>query len=200
MAMDSKPLKLAGAFFLLILSAHAAGAADLWGLYAGGAVGQADVNSQQSFNSELFDFDVHHDAWKVMLGVRPIHLLGAEIEYVDFGQPHGNPAFGITSVEDKAAVLSGMLYVPLPVPYFDVFAKLGLARLENDVTANLPIACPVGLPSCGLFQLNRTDTQLAYGGGAQITIKSLSVRVEYERIQSSSGNPELFSLGLTWSF
>jgi hypothetical protein len=28
----------------------------------------------------------------------------------------------------------------------------------------------------------------------------LSVRVEYERIQASDGNPELFSLGLTWSF
>jgi opacity protein-like surface antigen len=198
--MDRKLLKLAGFLFLLISSANAARAADLLGLYAGGAVGQADVNSRQSFNTESLDFDVHHDAWKVMLGVRPISLVGAEIEYVDFGQPHMNTGLGITSVEDKAAILSGMLYVPLPVPYFDVFAKLGLARLENDVTAHLPLACPVGFPSCGLFQLNRTDTQLAYGGGAQIKIKSLSVRVEYQRIQSSSGTPELFSLGLTWSF
>jgi opacity protein-like surface antigen len=197
--MDRKPLRLAG-FLFLLLSANAAGAADLLGLYAGGAVGQADVNSQQSFNSMLLDFDVHHNAWKVMLGVRPVSLVGAEIEYVDFGQPHRANAIGITSVNDKAAALYGLLYLPLPVPYFDVFGKVGLARLENDVTAHLPLACPVGFPSCGLFQLNRTNTQLAYGGGAQIKIKSLSVRVEYERIQASDGNPELFSIGLTWSF
>jgi hypothetical protein len=199
--MDRKPLRLAGFLFtLLTLSCNAVGAADLLGLYVGGAVGEADVNSQQSLNSELFDFDAHHNAWKVMLGVRPISWVGAEIEYVDFGQPHRNNALGITSVNDKAAVLSGLLYVPLPVPYFDVFGKLGLARLENDVSAHLPIACAVQFPNCGLVQLNRTNTQLAYGGGAQIKIKSLSVRVEYERIQASDGNPELFSIGLTWSF
>lgn len=198
--MDGKPVKLTGFLFLSTLCANAAGAADLLGLYAGGAVGQADVNAQQSLNSALYDFDVHHNAWKVMLGVRPISLVGAEIEYLDFGQPRRNSALGITSVEDKAAALSALLYVPLPVPYFDVFGRVGLARLQNDVTAHLPLACPVGFPSCGLFQLNRTDTQLAYGGGAQIKIQKLSVRVEYERIQASNGNPELFSLGLTWSF
>jgi OmpA-like transmembrane domain len=199
--MDRKPLKPAGILLaLLALGSNAVGAADLLGLYAGAAVGEADVNSQQSFNSVPLDFDVHHNAWKVMLGVRPISLVGAEIEYLDFGQPQRNNVLGITSVKDKAAVLSGVFYVPLPVPYFDVFGKVGLARLENDVTAHFPFACPVGFPSCGLFQLNRTDTHLAYGGGAQIKIRSLSVRVEYERIQASSGNPELFSLGLTWSF
>jgi hypothetical protein len=166
----------------------------------GGAIGEADVNSQQSFNSVPLDFDVHHNAWKVMLGVRPISLVGAEIEYLDFGEPHRNTVPGITSVKDKAAALYGLLYAPLPVPYFDVFGKVGLARLENDVTAHFPFTCVVQSPNCGLFQLNRADTQLAYGGGAQIKIKSLSVRVEYERIQASNGNPELFSLGLTWSF
>jgi len=200
MAMNRKPLKLPGIILLLALGCNAAGAADLLGLYVGGAVGEADVNSQQSFNSALYDFDVHHSAWKVMLGVRPIPLVGAELDYLDFGQPHEGNGSGITSVQDKAAALYGLLYVPLPVPYFDVFGKLGLARLENDVTAHLPIACPVGFITCGLFQLSRADTQLAYGAGAQIRIKSLSVRVEYERIQASDGTPELFSLGLTWSF
>lgn len=198
--MDRKPLKLAGMIFLAALSSNAAGAADLLGLYAGGAVGEADVKSQQSFSSIPLDFDVHHNAWKAMLGVRPISWVGAEIEYLDFGQPHSNNGLAMTSVSDKAAALYGVLYAPLPVPYFDVFGKVGLARLQNDVTARFPFACPVGFPSCGLFQLNRTDTQLAYGAGAQIKIQSLSVRVEYERIQASNGNPELFSLGLTWSF
>jgi opacity protein-like surface antigen len=199
--MDRKPLRLAGFLLaLLSLSSNAAGAADLLGLYAGAAVGEGDVNSQQTFNSVPLDFDAHHNAWKVMLGVRPISWVGAEIEYVDFGQPHRDMEPGITSVKDKAAVLSGLFYVPLPVPYFDVFGKVGLARLQNDVTAHFPYACPVGLPNCGLFQLNRTDTQLAYGGGAQIKVQSLSVRVEYQRIQASNGNPEMFSLGLTWSF
>jgi opacity protein-like surface antigen len=185
---------------LSALGCNAAGAADLLGLYVGGAVGEADVNSQQSFNSALYDFDVHHNAWKVMLGVRPISWMGAEVEYLDFGQPREGNGLGITSVQDKAAALFGVLYLPLPVPYFDVFGKLGLARLENDVTAHLPVLCTTQFPNCGLFQLNRTNTQLAYGGGAQIKIQSLSVRVEYERIQASDGNPELFSLGLTWSF
>lgn len=199
--MDRKPWKAAAILIaLLAISSSAAGAAPLFGLYAGASVGEADVNSTQSFNSAPYDFDVHHSAWKVMLGVRPISLLGAEIDYLDFGRPHNGSGPGITSVDDKAAALYGLLYVPLPVPNFDVFGKLGLARLQNDVTAHFPFACTVSFPNCGLFQLNRTDTQLAYGGGAQIRITHLSVRVEYERIQASDGNPELFSLGLTWSF
>jgi opacity protein-like surface antigen len=185
----------------LLLICGASRAADLLGLYVGGAVGEADVNSRQTFDSIADNFDKHDNAWKAMVGVRPIPLVGAEIEYVDFGQVHGGAGLSTsTTVRDKAAALYGMLYVPLPVPYFDVFGKLGLARLQNDVTARLPFACPVGSPNCGLFQLNRTDTSVAYGGGAQIKIQSFAVRVEYERIQSGNGNPELFSLGFTWGF
>ena len=43
------------------------------------------------------------------------------------------------------------------------------------------------------------STNFAYGAGVQGKIGSLAIRAEYERIGGSSANPDLISLGVTWT-
>src|SRR5258708_39109670 len=78
---------------LAVCSHNSASAADLLGFYAGAAVGQADIRANEvgfalppvGFNGAPFGVNKHATGWKVLAGIRPISLFGAELEYVDFG-------------------------------------------------------------------------------------------------------------------
>ena len=94
-----------------------------------------------------------------------------------------------------------MIYAPIPVPLLDVYAKLGVARLQMDVDATTFCALPpcVAMASAP-FAFDRTNAHLAYGAGAQFKFSGFAARVEYERINAASGDPDLTSVGITWSF
>jgi hypothetical protein len=47
---------------------------------------------------------------------------------------------------------------------------------------------------------DQTDARFAYGAGVQAKLSSFGVRLEYERISVSGGDPDLLSLGVTWTF
>lgn len=188
----------------LALANHSARAEDPLGFYLGGAIGQANVRLDQSVSATATNFDEHHSGWKAMVGLRPISVVGAELEYIDFGKPNttNTSATGTTQTEaqSKAAALFGMVYLPLPVPFLDVFGKAGYARLQTTADV-VGVQCVVGAANCGtLFALNRTDARLAYGAGAQLKFASIAIRAEYERIHASTGDPDMLSLGLTWGF
>lgn len=57
-------------------------AADPLGLYVGGAIGESSVRDDRLNRTvavpQVYDFDEHHTAWKVILGVHPIPVLGAD--------------------------------------------------------------------------------------------------------------------------
>src|ERR1700722_12512958 len=61
------------------------------GFYLGAGVGYSTVRSDDPAYGYPGYFNDHETAWKVMAGVRPIPFVGAEAEYIDFGQPslHG---------------------------------------------------------------------------------------------------------------
>jgi opacity protein-like surface antigen len=188
----------------LALASQSARAADPLGFYLGGAIGQANVRLDQSVSDTATSFDEHHSGWKAMIGFRPISVVGAELEYIDFGKPNttNTSATGTTQTEaqSKAAALFGMVYLPLPVPFLDVFGKAGYSRLQTTADV-VGIQCMSGAEHCGnLFALNRTDARLAYGAGAQLKFASVAIRAEYERIDASTGDPDMLSLGLTWGF
>src|SRR6266404_2402325 len=184
-----------------------ASAADPLGFYLGGAIGQSHVRADEEAFGSYLAFDEHHSAWKLLVGVRPISLVGAEFEYVDFGYPSAslggpNALVGVQAdARAKAAAAFGVIYAPIPLPLVDIFAKAGVARLQTTVnariTCNLGGDCP---PTPFPFALNRTDTRFAYGAGAQLKLSAFGVRAEYERISASGGDPDLLSLGVTWSF
>jgi hypothetical protein len=180
---------------------------DPLGLYVGGALGQSTVRVDESALGGSAGFDAHRDAWKLLVGLRPISLLGAELDYMDFGHARflGPPSsFGTAIRADshpKATALFGVIYAPIPVPLLDVYAKAGVARLQTDVNANsFCSVSPCVVTTTAPLVLNRTDARLAYGAGLQFKFAAFAARVEYERISASTGDPDLASIGITWSF
>ena len=185
------------AAFVMVVVTGRALAEDLLGLYLGGAVGQSQVEATVP---SVGDFKENHSAFKVIAGIRPISLIGAEISYVDFGHPSGYVNAVSSSVSQKGADAFAVLY--LPVPVVDVFVKAGLARLQSTVNSiNVGVGtCTTTDPNCALFRLDRTDTSFAAGAGAQFKFGLGAVRAEYEHFDAAGGNPSLVSLGFSWTF
>jgi opacity protein-like surface antigen len=194
---------------LLVLPISIALADDPLGLYVGGAVGQARVEASPGslMNTNVNgttlvgagDFAENHSAFKLMAGIRPIPIVGAELEYIDFGQPSGNLGAVPANVNLKGAAAFAVAY--LPVPVVDIIVKAGFARLQNTLSGSGGFeGVGSGAATSSLFRLDRTNTNFAVGGGVQYTIGSLGVRAEYERFEAAGGSPSLLSAGVTWTF
>jgi hypothetical protein len=198
------------------LAPQIATAQDPFGLYVGGAVGEATLRSgnvpylQALLGTTPAAFSAHDAGWKAVIGVRPISFAGAELEYIDFRRVHGSipGTFLIGNVQgdlhSNAAALFGVAYLPLPVPLLDVYAKAGVARYQTSdkfssgpLSCREPLLCIVGPVSYGI---DRTDARFAYGVGTQVKLSAFAIRAEYERIAANGADPDLVSLGLTWSF
>lgn len=190
------PTRLARVALSLLAVATPASLADPLGLYLGAGIGQAQVKV------DAVGFDEHHAGWKALVGLRPIPVFGAELEYVDFGHPNASPFNTSTDAQVRASALSALLYAPLPVPDFDVYAKAGFSRVQTtgSTTRAGVGTCVINVPNCALFSFNRTDTRVAFGAGAQLKFSTLALRAEYQRFRSDFGDPAFWSLALTWSF
>lgn len=203
--------------------AHAEPAAALAGLYAGAAIGRAEVASDElpysvaspGLPTVSGSFREGHGAWELYAGLRPISLLGAELDYVDLGRPGTSqarfPASAGLSFPVAAAVRMrggaafGVLY--LPVPVIDVYLKAGLARLQTSATTTLTVpgpyaACVVtGGPHCQFSRTGDiTTTDLAIGAGLQYRLGPVALRGEYQRFGAAGAHPEIVALGVSWSF
>jgi hypothetical protein len=200
------PLLIFAAFALLAQPGGEAVADDSLGLYIGGAIGQSRVveAAQTACICDLDPgaiitekFDKTHLAFQGELGARPISLLGAEIDYINFGKPSGEANTFPESASIKGVSAFGVLY--LPVPVVDIYLKAGIARLQSALKFSYcgPCACDFCLNT---IQLERTNTSGAGGVGAQYRFGSWALRVEYERFNAAGGNPSLLSAGITWIF
>jgi opacity protein-like surface antigen len=175
---------------------------NLAGLNIGASVGVGDVRADGRPYGYPGYFDEHHDAWKVTAGIRPIAPLGVEAEYIDFGQPgrYYNSDYAEADVHATAAAVLGVAYLPLPLPLLDIYGKAGVARLQSNTRANGAAYCAsVCFPSFS-FRQDQTNTDFAYGAGVQTKFYNLALRAEYERISAAGGDPELYSVGVTWTF
>ncbi|HUO80407.1 MAG TPA: outer membrane beta-barrel protein [Steroidobacteraceae bacterium] len=181
---------------LSLLACAAAVHADPLGLYIGAGVGAGQIHLDQ------LSFDEHQTGWKAMVGLRPIHVLGVELEYIDFGHPNATTSSAQVDAHVRGAALSALLYAPLPVPDFDLYAKGGFSRLQTTASGALSGVgtCTINDPNCALFSFDRTDTHFAFGAGAQFKIAAFAIRGEYQHFESDVGNPSFWSLALTWSF
>jgi hypothetical protein len=76
-----------------------------------------------------------------------------------------------------------------------------LALLQTTVHAD--IVCTVTGGDCPPtryfppFALSRTGTRFTYGAGVQVKVFAFGVRVEYQHISATGGDPDLLSLGIT---
>lgn len=193
MTCNTWRLSPAGACLALALSVMAlpAAAAETSLLYVGAGVGQANTRVSQ------IDYNTNDFGWKATVGTRPLSWLGAELSYVDFGKPDRTINGVYNSASINGATAYGLVYLPLPVPQFDVYAKAGLARLHTTANA-AQTGC--GLGSCPLFALDRNNTEGTYGLGGQVHFGPVAARIEYEHYETTGGSPTLLTVGVTYSF
>lgn len=186
------------------------------GAYIGGTIGQGEVETNDQTFPVFYnpgEFKQGNGTWGVVLGIRPLPYLGAEIGHIDFGSPSGNVGTYRDQVTMRADTAFGVLYLPLhPV---EIYGKFGVARMKVDVTnTDGPFYiynCPVNgcgpVPPGPQLYATRTRTNFAYGAGVQYKfatlrapLGSLAVHLEYERFEFGGENPSQADLGLIWTF
>jgi hypothetical protein len=170
-----------------VVSAPAAAQVPGVNFYIGAGVGQSDVDLTED-DLGAVDFDAKDMGWKLFAGLRVASVLGAEVQYIDFGKPNGDDA----EVDYKGFGAFGLLYAPIPVPVLDLYAKAGFAKVDADVSVT------------GLGEGTFKDTNFAYGLGAQLKFGSLAIRGEWEQFKvkdsGASVKPSMLSLSFTKSF
>ena len=197
------------ASFCVLASARAAGPL---GLYIGAAYGQAHVRAAPisaptgaGGTVQLGGSDFAHSAYQIMLGVRPVSFLGAEVTYMDFGQRSWpSPQAGVFvkngQASQKGEGAFAVLY--LPVPLVTVYVKAGLSRITTNRSADYEY---FGVDNCAFapcrylsIARNSTTTGFATGIGLQWKLGNWAFRGEYERFNAAGANPDLMSIGAIW--
>jgi len=178
----TRPLRFASALtaaaLLLGATAPRARADDNIGVYLGGSLGAA----QASYGANTFDASGANTGYKFALGVRPLSVFAAEASYINFGRSYG----GINYADTYAEGLFALGF--LPIPWVDVYGKLGVAEFRTDAYSPF-------------LSFHRTGADLAYGVGAGTNWGRLGARLEYERYEvSHASDMGMASFGLTWVF
>jgi hypothetical protein len=173
---------------LALTLAAGAAYADNGLLYIGAGLANDDLRDIAATNSNLSSTN-----WKVWAGVRPISLFAVEADYMDLGSQNVTtttvPA-NTTHLSYKAFAGYAVGYVPIPIPYLDVFGKAGLARWTSSGNTTPPYPGP-------LFSLSDNGTQFAWGVGAQLHFGNVGARLEYENFSiRNTGGVNLVSLSV----
>lgn len=172
-----------GAAALVLAATPAQAQVPGFDLYIGAGVGQSNADIGDAGIGDLDEKDL---GWKLFVGGRFASLFGAELNYINFGEATNDTA----DVKYKGLAAYGLVYLPLPIPLLDVYAKAGIAKVDVDIDA---------------ADFSTDDTQFAYGLGAQLNLGSWGLRAEYERFKVEDdigidSKPSLLSLSFTKSF
>jgi len=136
-------------------------------LYVGAGISRDNLKDIAATGSSL-----DSTSWKVLAGFRPISLFAVEADYIDLGS-QTSQFLGInTHLQYKAFAGYAVGFAPIPVPYLDVFGKVGVARWTSSGGS--------ALPTGSFFSLSANGTQFAWGVGAQLHVGNIGGRLEYE--------------------
>jgi hypothetical protein len=150
------------------------------GLYVGGSLGRSD----ERFEPSAYNLSADNTGYQAAAGWRPLSVLAGELDYVSLGRASA----GINYADTYGIGLSVLGFVP--IPWFDLFGRLGVTNWRTDVTSPFPFAS---------FRITGTD--LTYGAGAGMHWGSLGVRLEYERFEiSQTSRMDMAALGVVWTF
>jgi opacity protein-like surface antigen len=194
--------RLIVATVLCAATAGSAFAADgLVGFYVGAGAGQANLRIDQGPSRAARDLADSHGAWKGYLGVRPLSVIGAELSYFDLGSVRVTTdaaTAGYARAEQRGVALYGVGYLPIPVPFLDVFGKAGVARTRSVLDGKAPGNCITA--NCLLFHSSSTESRFAWGAGLQfkLPVTGLAIRAEYEQFSTDIGKPHLVTAGVIW--
>lgn len=167
-------------FLLVIALVLGAGAAwaDDGTFYAGAGISKDKLSDIANQGTNFADID--STSWKLFAGFRPISAFAIEADYLDLGSQ--TSTFVTTSTHSDAKAFAGYAvgFLPIPVPYLDVFGKAGLSRVKLNGSAASP------LPA---VSFSTSGTEFAWGAGAGVHVGNFGARLEYERfnIPSTSG-------------
>jgi len=162
------------------------------GFYLGAGYVRAKVNNV--FGTTNYHFDIDDNAWKAIVGFRPIPVFAAEANYVNLGHQSevllgGSPPY--SHADARAFDLFGVGLLPLGA--VDLFAKAGGARweLSGSFTGT----------DGSLFSLDRNGVNFAWGAGVQAHYGPLGVRLEYEHFRMpDTDGARLFTVAATFTF
>jgi hypothetical protein len=159
-------------------------------LYIGAGLTNDNLRDIAATNSNLDSTN-----WKVWAGVRPISLFAVEADYMDLGSQDVStlvPGQGTntTHLSYKAFAGYAVGYVPIPVPYLDVFGKVGVARWTSSGSTSFSTPA-------ALFSLSDNGTQFAWGVGGQVHVGNFGGRLEFENFSiRNTGGANLVSLSV----
>ena len=160
--------------------AHDAATAADTGLYIGAGYVRAQVNNV--FGTTGYGFKIDDNAWKAIVGFRPIPPFAVEANYVNLGH-QSQAIFGASPyghADARAFDIFGVGLLPLgPV---DIYGKAGGAR-------------------CTLFALDRNGTSFVWGAGIQAHWGPLGARLEYEHFKMPyTDGARLYTAAVTFTF
>ncbi|MGH8201636.1 MAG: hypothetical protein ACREVO_14955 [Steroidobacteraceae bacterium] len=162
------------------------------GLYLGAGYVRAQVNNV--FGTTDYHFKIDDNAWKAIVGFRPVPFFAAEANYDDLGH-QSRVLLGGSSpyahADARAFDIFGVGLIPLgPV---DIYGKAGGARWTLSGNTEGPYD--------SLLALNRSGTSFAWGAGIQAHWGPLGGRLEYEHFQMPyTDGARLFSADATFTF
>jgi hypothetical protein len=180
-----KPLP---AFVFVLVLALSAGAAraDNGLFYIGAGLSNDNLRDIALTNSNLSSTD-----FKVWAGVRPVSVFAVEADYIDLGSQTVNSPTAFADLHYKAFAGYAVGYLPLPLPWVDVFGKVGLAYWTLSGSAGCyGDACSIG-------RVSDNGSQFAWGAGGQVHFGNLGARLEYESFSiRNTGGANLVSLSV----
>jgi len=154
---------------VLAFGAGIAQADDNGMLYIGAGITRDNLKDITAINGDLDSTN-----WKVFAGFRPISLFAVEADYIDLGSETVSSALASAHLQYKAFAAYAVGFAPIPVPYLDVFGKVGLARWTASGNTTIPEV------ASGFYSLSDNGTQFAWGVGAQLHVGNIGGRLEYE--------------------
>jgi opacity protein-like surface antigen len=162
------------------------------GFYFGAGAGRSDFDVRNALDNKDTGF-------KAIAGLRLLDSFGVELNYADHGSaslPSGIACVALVGVNCPsttyvdATTTSAFAVGFLDFPLLDLFAKAGVSLARGEVRTP-------GLPS---FGFSETDTNFAWGAGAQAHFGSLGARAEYERFKLLDQDLGVISVSLLYTF
>lgn len=164
--MKHRSVLLVAGLVALSLVAGSAGAADN-GFYLGASFGRSEL-AIDDFDED-FDYNDAQTGYKVFLGYRFLTFLAVEASFVDFGTFQDSTS--TVDVETDLQAFDGYAVGMLPLGIADLFAKVGVVSWDADIIDAIEEVGGSGSDS---------GTDMAYGLGLQVRIKSFAIRAEVE--------------------
>lgn len=117
--------------------------------------------------------NIDNTSWKLAAGVRPVSYLAVEADYLSLGSQTNTFVTTTSSSHAKAFAGYAVGFLPLPVPFLDVFGKAGLARWSLSGSSSTTAG--------SLFSFSNHGTEFAWGAGVGAHVGNVGARLEYER-------------------